>query len=75
MLSIIVLNTFIAFRNALNTFIAFRNALNIVIAFIYIYYVVNIVHFSPSFVCDLGVKISIGRGGLCKTSMGALTTT
>ena len=66
MLSIIALNTFIAFRNALNTFIAF----------IYIYYVVNIIYCDyPLFPCNLGVKIPIDRDGLCKTSMGALTTT
>ena len=40
-----------------------------------IYYIVNIVYFSPFFPCDLGVKIPIGRGGLCKTFMGALTIT
>jgi hypothetical protein len=35
-----------------------------------VYYIMNIVHFFPFFPCDLGVKIPIGRGGLCKTSMG-----
>ena len=45
MLSIITLNTFIAFRNALNTFIAFRNALNTFIAFIYIILFVVIIPF------------------------------
>ena len=34
------------------------------------YYVVNIVIFSPFFfLCDLGMIILIGRGGLCETSM------
>ena len=33
------------------------------------YYVVNIVIFSPFFLCDLGVIIPIGRDGLCETSM------
>ena len=41
---------------------------NVIYRFIYIYYVfVNIVIFSLS-LCDLGVIIPIGRGGLCKTS-------
>jgi hypothetical protein len=32
----------------------------------YEYYIVNIPHFFS--LCDLGVIIPIGRGGLCKTS-------
>jgi hypothetical protein len=40
--------------------------------FIYIlrckYYIVDIVIFPFFFLCDLGVIIPIGRGGLCKTS-------
>jgi hypothetical protein len=32
------------------------------------YYIVNIVIFPFLFLCDLGVIIPIGRGGLCKTS-------
>ena len=43
-------------------------ALNSVIYIIY-YVIVNIVYFSPIPLCDLGMKIPIGRGGLCKTSM------
>ena len=33
------------------------------------YYIVNIVILSPFFLCDLGVIIPIGHGGLCETSM------
>jgi hypothetical protein len=59
MLSIIALNTFIAFRNALNTFITF----------IYIDYVGNTIYCDyPLSPCDLGMKILSGFGGLCKPS-------
>ena len=59
MLSLIALNTFIAFHNALNTFTAF----------IYIYYIVNIIYCDyPLSPCNLGVKILSSFGGLCKPS-------
>ena len=35
---------------------------------IYIIYVIVII--IPFFPCDLGMKIPIGRGGLCKTFIG-----
>ena len=49
-----------------NSFIAFRHALNAFITFIYIYYVFVIIPFP---LCDSGMEILSGLGGLCKISM------